>query len=338
MSAARARREGRTPRARTPRLPASLPPLPGGNGIGEGPYEDGGPPSWPVSLEPERRSLQRSQSARSLLLTVLGEYVLARDGTAWTSTLLEALALFGVEDKAARQALARAAKAGWLESERVGREARWHLTDRGRVLLAEGSARIYAFDPTRQDWDGKWLVLVISIPEERRADRHVLRTRLAWAGFGSLGQGVWLSPDTRRQVVVKSIFEGLEPPSRLVCFVAELGELGDAAGVVQDAWDLVELERRYRAFITEFAAAAETDPSLAFTVNTRIVHEWRKFPFTDPGLPTSLLPRDWPGHRAHALFQQLHSELSTPACAWFEERGTHRAGHAERRGGRPKGS
>ena len=334
MSPDRARQATRSERPSASQLsPDSAPLSP--DGLGEARPEDGRQPSWPVPLEPERRSLHRSQSARSLLLTVLGEYVLPRDGTVWTSTLLEALALFGVEDKAARQALARAAKAGWLASERVGREARWHLTGRGRILLAEGSARIYAFDPTRQDWDGKWLVLVISIPEERRADRHVLRTRLAWAGFGSLGQGVWLSPDTGRQAVVRSIFEGFERPSRLVCFVAELGELGDAGGVVQDAWDLVELERRYRAFITEFAAAAELDPALAFTVNTRIVHEWRKFPFTDPGLPTTLLPPGWPGQPAHALFQQLHNDLVAKAGSWFDEAERQAALRHEQRGSRP---
>ncbi|MDA8312298.1 MAG: PaaX family transcriptional regulator, partial [Actinomycetota bacterium] len=97
------------------------------------------------------------------------------------STLLDALSLSGVESKAARQALARAANAGWLVSERVGREARWHLTEQGRALVADGSVRINAFDPTRADWGGKRLVLVISIPEERRTDRHVLRTPLAWA-------------------------------------------------------------------------------------------------------------------------------------------------------------
>ena len=158
---------------------------------------------WAASDQPDRRALQGRQSARSLLLTVLGEYVLARGCPIWTSTVLEALALFGVEDKAARQALARAAKAGWLTGERVGRLARWHLTDQGKLLLAQGTARIYAFDPARSQWDGKWLLVVISVPEERRADRHVLRTRLAWSGFGSLGQGVWLSPDTTRRAEIE---------------------------------------------------------------------------------------------------------------------------------------
>lgn len=303
-----------------------------------GPGGDEQATGWSVPDVARRDALQVGQSARSLLLTVLGEYVLPRGSTVWTSTLLEALALFGVEDKAARQALARAAKAGWLTSERVGREARWSLSERGRMLLAEGSARIYAFDPTRQDWDGRWLVLVISIPEERRADRHVLRTRLAWAGFGSLGQGVWLSPDTESQSVIEPVCEGLQRPTRLVCFIAELGAIGDATELVRDAWNLQHLEQRYRAFVTEFTASAASEPSLAFTVQTRMVHEWRKFPFIDPGLPTSLLPPNWPGHRAHALFRELHQRLAPGADTWFDATERQADSRHARRAGRSPGT
>ena len=67
-------------------------------------------------------------SARSLLMTVLGEFVLPMDGPVWTSALVDALGLFGVEVKSARQALARIGAEGWLESERVGRRVRWRLT------------------------------------------------------------------------------------------------------------------------------------------------------------------------------------------------------------------
>ncbi len=34
----------------------------------------------------------------------------------------------------------------------------------------------------------------------------------------------------------------------------------------------------------------------------RLVHEWRKFLFTDPGLPDELLPAGWPGRAAAELF------------------------------------
>ena len=61
------------------------------------------------------------ESARSLLNTVLGEFVYAAGGAAWTSTFVEALALLDVEEKAARQALARSAgKVGSNESARGG--------------------------------------------------------------------------------------------------------------------------------------------------------------------------------------------------------------------------
>ena len=334
MSSTRLADEPSRPPARSPDLRVTVLPSPAA-GSGDELGGDRGPSSRSAPRERDDWSVQGSQSARSLLLTVLGEYVLPRDGTVWTSTFLEALTRLGVEDTAARQALARAAKAGWLASERAGREARWHLTEQGRELLAAGSTRIYTFDPTRRDWDGKWLVLVISIPDERRADRHALRTRLAWAGFGSLGQGVWLSPDAGCLAVAESIFDGLERPSRLVSFVAEFGGLGDARTVVQDAWDLVELEARYRAFLAEFAPGSGTDASLAFRMNTRIVHEWRKFPRIDPGLPASLLPHGWPSPRALTQFQRLHAELAPAACAWFED--VERQG-AERRARRQRGS
>ena len=61
----------------------------------------------------------RLGSARSLLLTVLGEYVLPRVEPAWTSTLLHVLGGLGVEEKSTRQSLARMAADGWIVAERV---------------------------------------------------------------------------------------------------------------------------------------------------------------------------------------------------------------------------
>src|SRR5262245_52510226 len=92
-----------------------------------------------------RRRGASHTSERSLLMTLLGEYVLPRDRPVWTSVLVSALALFGVEEKSARQSLARTGAEGWLEAERVGRRVRWALTPPGRRLLTEGAKRIYEF-------------------------------------------------------------------------------------------------------------------------------------------------------------------------------------------------
>jgi phenylacetic acid degradation operon negative regulatory protein len=60
-------------------------------------------------------------SARGLLFTVLGEFVLPTGGAAPTSAFIEVLSRLGVEEKAARQALTRSGADGLLVSERQGR-------------------------------------------------------------------------------------------------------------------------------------------------------------------------------------------------------------------------
>ena len=75
-----------------------------------------------------RRHAAGTESARSLLFTILGELVLPTGGEAWTSAFIDVLGRLGVEEKAARQALMRTAAAGWLEAEKLGRRTRWRLT------------------------------------------------------------------------------------------------------------------------------------------------------------------------------------------------------------------
>src|SRR5689334_24942964 len=92
-----------------------------------------------------RRQELGAASARSLLLTVLGEFVLPAGRPVWTSALLDLLADLDVAEKAARQAIMRSADSGWIEASRIGREARWSLTPAGTELLREGTERSYGF-------------------------------------------------------------------------------------------------------------------------------------------------------------------------------------------------
>jgi phenylacetic acid degradation operon negative regulatory protein len=119
---------------------------------------------------PDRALRPRSgSSAKALLLTILGEFVLPHGGSAWTSTLVEALAAIGVEERNARQAAARLAEEGLVSRAKSGRRVRWQLTDQGRDLLVTGTARIYGFGRTDSPWDRRWLVVLCSVPEEQRA-------------------------------------------------------------------------------------------------------------------------------------------------------------------------
>ena len=257
-------------------------------------------------------------SARSLLMTMLGEFVLPRGGSVWTQALTSALALFGVEDKSARQALARTAAEGWLASQRAGRQVRWSLTPPGQRLLTEGARRIYSFGRDEVEWDGRWLVLLVSVPESQRDLRHRIRTQLNWAGFGSPAAGVWVSPHVARQGEGQRILAEAGMDGAALSFIAGYGQIGSPDMLVARSWDLGALERSYQDFTGEFTGPGPVTDQDALRAQTRLVHQWRRFPFLDPRLPAPLLPGNWSGTQAASLFHARHADWHPAAQRYWD--------------------
>jgi phenylacetic acid degradation operon negative regulatory protein len=264
-----------------------------------------------------RRHAAGAGSARGLLFTVLGEFVLPAGETAWTSTFIDVLGRLGVEEKATRQALMRTAADGWLASERVGRRTMWRLTPAAERLLIDGTERIYGFTGSAADWDGRWLIVLARAPESERPTRHRLRTRLSWTGLGSPAPGVWISPHADRLAEVERAL-GETGVDDAQVFVGTAG-YGDRPAMVRLAWDLPEIEQRYEQFIARFAGRTRPDP---LTATIDLVHAWRRFPWIDPVLPAELLPAPWSGGAAATLFARLHGRWSASArAAWLELNG-----------------
>jgi phenylacetic acid degradation operon negative regulatory protein len=258
-------------------------------------------------------------TSRALLLTTLGEFVLPHGGRAWTQTLVGLLELLDVRDKAVRQAVSRMHRRGWLDREKIGRQTRWSLTAESRGLLEPGARRIYAFGQDQRLWNHSWVVVLASVPERDRHLRYRLATGLNWAGFGSIGQGIWLSPWHDRERDAVELFNTLGIDA--TTFRAELGELGDPRRLADQAWDISGLREQYDSFLRD------TDPIVDWSLRgdeaaaalTTIVHRWRRFPFIDPDLPGDLLPDDWPGPRAARRFADLRDALRPEAFGWWAD-------------------
>jgi phenylacetic acid degradation operon negative regulatory protein len=266
-----------------------------------------------------RRHALGETSARSLLLTLLGEFVLPHDGPVWTATIVEILDSLNIEQKSARQALARTAADGWLTPERIGRSVRWSLTPPGRRLLTEGAERIYAFGTPAAAWDGQWLILYLSVPESRRRLRHQLKTKLTWASFGSPGPGMWISPSPGREAEMRSVIEGLGLGAGAMSFTARFAGVGSERAMVRRAWDLDAVAGRYEDFVATFEDLRPDSPDATMLAQTRLVHEWRRFPFLDPRLPVELLPPEWVGDHARKLFAARHAEWADGAQLRWRE-------------------
>jgi phenylacetic acid degradation operon negative regulatory protein len=254
-----------------------------------------------------RRHAAGAPSARGLLFTLLGEFVLPGGGTAWTSAVLAAFVRLGIEEKTTRQALMRTAASGWLDAEKVGRRTRWRLTASAQKMLTEGADRIYSFTGPAESWDGRWLLVYARIPESDRRARHVVRSRLSWAGFGSLGAGLWISPHPDREDEAIGVLREAGVAADAHVFVARRSGLADVQVMVAAAWDLGAIEEQYGEFLEEFRATAPGD---VLARQVELVHAWRRFPSIDPALPRELLPARWSGLQAARLFADRHQRWS----------------------------
>lgn len=276
---------------------------------------------------------------QDMLFTLFGDYFLHRSGRVWVGSLIEFLGKLGLNEGATRTTLSRMVQRDWLVSERIGRFSFYDLTDKARHLLERGEHRIH-HPQWGQAWDERWFLVAYSIPEGQRTQRERLRGRLAWLGFGSLGNGLWISP-RNVEAEVAEIAEELGLEGQLMAFHADGPAFGDRGTLVASCWDLPAINEGYEAFIQEWApvfkryhtsaekgatkpgdraTAAETlSPEDAFEFRFRLIHEYRDFPLRDPYLPGPLLPHNWGGECAAHLFQHCHDLLAPAAELYVKE-------------------
>ncbi len=258
--------------------------------------------------------------ARSLLVTVWGDTIRPLGGEIGAGSLIRLMAPLRLTPRAVRAAASRMVRQGWLRVRRAGRRAFYSLTAAGEWRVEHGVRRVYRTRP--EPWDGRWRLLTYVIPEGRRAERDRLRRELAWLGLGPLSRGTWLTPHDLAPVLREVV------ASHGLCGEVALFEarhLGpeEPQALVSRCWDLDAVAARYRRFIARQRPRAEAirqrqragrlSDAAAFAERTRLVHEYRKFLFIDPGLPEELLPPGWPGREAARLFREAHEVLSEPA-------------------------
>jgi phenylacetic acid degradation operon negative regulatory protein len=247
---------------------------------------------------------------------VLGDYVRPARKPAPTSAFIDVLGRLGVEETACRQALARAAADGWLVPRREGRYTWWHLSPAFGQFLNLGAERIFGFTATQPQWDRRWLVVLARAAETNRAGRHLLRTRLRWAGFGNPAPGTWVSTHTDRVDEAVFVLEEAGVRQDAQIFLSEYLAGGDLQRLVRQAWDLDDVEREYKAFLEGFTRQPSTDPLARLT---RLVHAWRRLALIDPALPKELLPERWSGVRAARLFHRQHAKWLPAATREWQQ-------------------
>lgn len=251
---------------------------------------------------------------RQLIVTVFGLY--GRDISGWmsVSSLVRLLAGLDVDEPAVRSSISRLKRRGLLDAQRRDGSAGYALTPAAREILVEGDARI--FGRRRATLADGWVLVVFSVPESERERRHTLRTQLARLGFGTAAPGVWVAPGHLAEEVGE-VLRRLGLDGYVELFRGEHLGSEDPAAAVRTWWDLDGLQERYAEFLQRHAPPADgpATAAAAFADYVRLVTDWRRLPYADPGLPLELLPDGWAGERAAELFAELGERLAGPALA-----------------------
>jgi phenylacetic acid degradation operon negative regulatory protein len=271
--------------------------------------------------EPGGDATARSARLRHLIVAVYALYARSDGGWLSVAALIRLLSDLGIDEPAVRSAISRLKRRGILQSQRYGGTAGYQLSAGALAILREGDARIFRRRrATRADG---WLLAVFSVPETERRRRHVLRSELARLGFGMVAPGVWIVPAHPQDTTAETL-RRLELDSYADLFHAEYLAFGDPAAKIRRWWDLDSLERRYESFIRAHEPVLrrweqDRPEREAFADYVRVLTDWRRLPYLDPGLPADLLPDGWIGIRAAGEFFALRALLEEPARVYVRK-------------------
>ena len=278
-----------------------------------------------MDIRPPGKRLVRTQS---MLLTLVGDYIYNRQEQFSVKLITGMMSVLGYSEASVRSALSRLCRSGWLETVRLGRKSCYSLTKKSQILLEQGHNRIFHLQDREEKWLGDWQIITYSIPEEQRNLRERLRKELTWIGFGALSHGCWISPYQKKAELDKTV-ELLDISDHVHIFNAEFLGYVSSKDLVTRCWDLEEVNASYREFLKVYQLRLENmkeklrtkggiDPQECFIERVNLVHEYRRFPFMDPGLPIELLPEDWSGFQAAEFLKYYHDFLADGAIDFVQ--------------------
>ncbi|MGW0706037.1 PaaX family transcriptional regulator [Streptomyces sp. NPDC002643] len=249
---------------------------------------------------------------QSLVLAFFGNHVLDRgegDLGVYSGSIIDVLGRVGTGEQAVRSTLTRMVNRGLLRRQREGRRMFFGLTPHAGDILRDGGQRIWRDGAVNENWDGTWTLLGFSLPESWQRQRHDLRSRLTWSGFGALYSGLWIAPG---RVDVREIVSELGLDAHVKVFHARADEFTDIGLMIRESWDLDALAARYTAFDQRWNAAG-LDSADPMATRLRLVAEWLRVIRTDPRLPVRHLPERWPARRAQETFRRIAEGTAGPA-------------------------
>lgn len=257
---------------------------------------------------------------QSVMFSLLGLYLRGQSFAIYSGSIIDIFARVGISVDAVRSTLTRMVQRDLLARHRHGRKMYFSVTNRGEKVLTDGYRRIWESGAMIRDWDRQWTVVAFSLPNECRRERHELRSRLIWAGFGLLQPGLWVAPG---QVDVAELIEEIGLAEFMSVMTARPATPTESSEIVIRAFDLAAIANRYDRFLVGWGSSVPWLDWPDDLARQLILHtDWLQLVRQNPRLPADYLPKDWPGFRAEHIFrslaQKFEAEAGTIATSLFD--------------------
>lgn len=271
----------------------------------EPPREGPGAPGEDAVAEIYGRPLSARSVMASMLLgtqpPVLPSFALVRAGE-----------FFGLAEGTVRTALSRMAAAGEVTQIGGGRyELAGDLLERQRSQIESRAAATSV-------WSGEWEMWVVANGARGSSDRAALRVAARRHKLAEMREGVWLRPDNldpRRFPDARSVLSAQAAhmtarPDADDRLAAQLWDL--------DAWSsrAHDLRREMSAWIPQLRDHRTESLKPCFLLSAAVLRHYN----ADPLLPRELLPRDWPGERLRADYNEFDSAFRSVLTPWLRSR------------------
>lgn len=239
----------------------------------------------------------------SLIVSFFGDLAQSSGDQVSGSVLNRVGELAGVKPEAMRVAIHRLRQDGWIDSERVGRNSLYYLTEHGRTESAAASPKIYGPGMVQDHICN--LVIAASTTDletllESETPTIKLDDRIAvrCTEHAPTDPRHWLVPLSQTKV-----------PQWV----------GEA--LISEKW--TEASKRLHGALSEIAeyhpSAEQLTPLEIATIRMLIVHSWRRVALREPDVPAWLLPDSWKGRECRKLVAELLNSLPPPSLETLQE-------------------
>jgi DNA-binding transcriptional regulator PaaX len=166
-------------------------------------------------------------------------------------------------------------------------------------------------------WHRRWTVVVFHVAETEKQIRDQIRYQLRKSGFAVWQNSLWISPHTL-PANLKKYIENHGVEKQVKVFYGILSSV-DEAELIKTVWNTHSLEKEYQEFVKEAKRQFKRLRNMDLETELRdkaldLLAKMTEAKYldihrSDPKLPRPFLSKNWDGHQAYRIYQQLDKYL-----------------------------